>query len=50
MIDVINFKIYLWLSFKAVSDREKGEEDWNTKIGIASDQKELFRWNKKHFP
>ena len=27
----------------------KREEDGNTKIWISREQKELFRWNKKHF-
>ena len=28
--------------------RRKREEDGNTKIWISSEQKEIFRWNKKH--
>ena len=32
-----------------MADREKREEDKNTKIWISLEQKELFRWNKNHF-
>ena len=32
-----------------MADREKRGEDRNTKIWISPEQKELFRWNKKHF-
>ena len=32
-----------------MADREKSGEDENTQIWIPWEQKELFRWNKKHF-
>ena len=48
--DVINFKIYLESSSKAMTDKEKKGEDENTKTWISRERKELFRWNKKHFP
>ena len=32
-----------------MADRGKGGEDKNTKISISQEQKDLFRWNKKHF-
>ena len=32
-----------------MADREKRGEDENTKIWISREQKEFFRWNKKHF-
>ena len=46
--DVINFKIYLESSFKAMTDKEKKGEDENTKTWISRERKELFRWNKKY--
>ena len=49
MDDVINFKIYLRSSSKAMADREKKREEGNTKIWISRDQKELFWWNTKPF-
>ena len=45
----MNFKIFLESNSKAMADREKTEEDENTKIGISWEWKELFRWNKKTF-
>ena len=41
--DVINFKIYLLSSSKAMTDSKK-EENENTKIWISRDRKEPFRW------
>ena len=32
-----------------MADREKRGEDWNSGTWISQEQKELFRWNKKHF-
>ena len=32
-----------------MADKEKREEDENTKIWISRERKELFRWIKKHF-
>ena len=32
-----------------MADREKGGEDGNSETWISQEQKELFRWNKKHF-
>ena len=32
-----------------MTNREKREEDENTKNWISQEWKELFRWNKKHF-
>ena len=32
-----------------MADKEKRGEDENTKIWISREQKEFFRWNKKHF-
>ena len=46
--DVINFKIYLESSSKAMTDKEKKGEDENTKTWISRERKELFRWNKKY--
>ena len=46
--DVINFKIYLESSSKAMTDKEKKGEDENTKTWIPRERKELFRWNKKY--
>ena len=37
--DVINFKIFLGLTSKAMTDREKKGEDENTKIRISRDRK-----------
>ena len=31
-----------------MADREKRGEDEKTRIWISLEQKELFRWNKKH--
>ena len=42
-------KIYLQSTSKAMADREKREEDGNSKIWISWDWKGLFRWNEKHF-
>ena len=39
----LNHPLKRWLTGK------KRGEDKNTKIWISWDQKELFRWNKKHF-
>ena len=50
--DVINFKIYLRSTSKAMADREIKRGRWeykNTKIWISRERKELFRWNKKPF-
>ena len=33
-----------------MADSEKRGEDEYTKIWISRERKELFRWNKKHFP
>ena len=33
-----------------MANREKKGEDENTKIWISQEWKELYRWNKKHFP
>ena len=46
--DIINFKIFLGSTSKAMADRGKKREDENTKIWIPRERKELFRWNKKH--
>ena len=32
-----------------MADKEKRGEDENIKIWISREQKEFFRWNKKHF-
>ena len=32
-----------------MADREKRGEDGNSETWISQEQKELFRWNKKHF-
>ena len=32
-----------------MADRGEREEDGNTKLWMSREQKELFRWNKKHF-
>ena len=32
-----------------MTDREKREEDGNTKVWITRERTELFRWNKKPF-
>ena len=32
-----------------MDDREKRGEDGNSETWISQEQKELFRWNKKHF-
>ena len=48
MPDVINFKIYLVSSSKAMVDRE-GKKGRNTKMWIPQERKELLKWNKKHF-
>ena len=37
-------------SLKQMEDRDKKREDGNTKVWISRERKELFRWNKKHFP
>ena len=42
MDDVINFKIYLQSSFKAMGGRGKRGEDGNTKIWISRKRKKLF--------
>ena len=47
--DVINFKIYLQSSSKAMADREKNRGGPNTKNWISRERKRAFRWNKKHF-
>ena len=47
--DAINFKIFLGSTSKAIADREKRDEDENTRIWIFGEQRELFRWNRKHF-
>ena len=39
----LTLKFYLGSSSKAMADREKREEDGNTKIGISLEQKKLFR-------
>ena len=46
--DVINFKICLQSSSKAMADREQKGKEGNTKIWISRERKEFFRWNKKH--
>ena len=46
---IINFKILFGSTAKAMADREKTRGRWNTKTWISPEQKELFRWNKKHF-
>ena len=47
--DIINFKIYLHSSSKAMAEKKKRGEEGNKKIWISRDEKELFRSNKKHF-
>ena len=32
-----------------MAEREKWEEDGNTKMWMSKERKELSRWNKKHF-
>ena len=46
---VKNLKILLGSTSKTMVDREKREEDENTKNLISRERKELFRWNKKRF-
>ena len=38
-----------WVNLKKWLTREKIGEDKNTKDWISREQKEIFRWNKKHF-
>ena len=46
---VKNLKILLGSTSKTMVDREKREEDENTKNLISRERKELFGWNKKRF-
>ena len=46
---VKKLKILLGSTSKTMADREKREEDENTKNLISRERKELFGWNKKRF-
>ena len=46
--DVINFKIFLESTSKAMADREKKWGRRKYKNWISWEWKELFRWNKEH--
>ena len=39
MDDIINFNIYLWLSSKAMTNREKGGEGGNVNIWICPESR-----------
>ena len=45
----MNFKIDLQSSCKTMNDRKKRGEDRSTEVPICREQKNLFRWDKKHF-
>ena len=47
--DVMNFKIYLQSSSKAMADRQNKSEEQKYKTWISSEREELSGWNKKHF-
>ena len=49
MDDIINFKIYLQSSSKAMADTEKRGENRNTKIWISEEREKLLKQNKKQF-
>ena len=43
-------RFFLDQPLKQCLTRKKRGEGENTKIWISQEQRELFRWNKKHFP
>ena len=47
LTDVINFKIFLGSTSKAMTGEKRGE-DKNTEIWISREWKQPFRWDKKH--
>ena len=47
--DIINFKIFLGSTSKAMADRGKNMGRWKYKKLDISRTKRAFRWNEKHF-